>query len=348
MNILEHKLQTGQTVADAILQPVLGSNGLARVVDVGARNGMFRLPAAYTRHCELVGFEPNPDEFRKLKQGTTDAECFGIHEPEFAEKRYFDCALWEDEVERALYVTNGPGATTLMGQASPEVTGRMYQSYAKTDPRLGRSFHDLHVSVIKTVNVACNKLDNLLPDDEIIDFLKIDAEGAELRILKGAEKIISARLPLFIYTEFVAFPYYQEHPVLGDLQVFLCDHGYRLIGLELGHAGYTRNPLHLGLATDKSLLHAGDAIFMLDPDQDIGAERCQRLAAIAMAFDFNSLALSLLVETGLTPRETVAEIEAALRRTRWTRRLRREWDKFPVRIYEMLKRMSRFMPRRWI
>ena len=62
------------------------------IVDVGARNGMFLLPKEYCKISNLIGFEPNQNEYKKLIQNRTDAKKIFI-EPNFFSKNYFNNAL---------------------------------------------------------------------------------------------------------------------------------------------------------------------------------------------------------------------------------------------------------------
>lgn len=51
---------------------------------------------------------------------------------------------------------------------------------------------------ISPIKVKMNKLDNVLPKDMKVDVIKIDTEGQELDILKGAEKAINKQQPTLI------------------------------------------------------------------------------------------------------------------------------------------------------
>jgi hypothetical protein len=81
------------------------------------------------------------------------------------------------------------------------------------------------------------------------------------------------------------------------------------------------------------MLHAGDAVFVLDPDRvAMDPLMKQRLAAILLVFGFSSYALSLLDETGLTSKADIERIEASVRRTMTTRRLALMWKQLPAKV----------------
>jgi FkbM family methyltransferase len=47
--------------------------------------------------------------------------------------------------------------------------------------------------------VPCNRLDDLLPENHKIDFIKIDVEGAELSVFKGARNTLSRYHPTILF-----------------------------------------------------------------------------------------------------------------------------------------------------
>jgi FkbM family methyltransferase len=49
------------------------------------------------------------------------------------------------------------------------------------------------------ISVATKKMDTVIPEGVRIDFIKIDVEGGEFHVLKGAERIISSYHPLIIF-----------------------------------------------------------------------------------------------------------------------------------------------------
>ena len=47
--------------------------------------------------------------------------------------------------------------------------------------------------------VELKKLDDVIPTDVTIDFIKIDVEGAELGVLKGAKNVLLKNKPIIIF-----------------------------------------------------------------------------------------------------------------------------------------------------
>jgi hypothetical protein len=171
-----------------------------------------------------------------------------------------------------------------------------------------------------------------------IDLLSLDVEGAEMRCLNGARKIFDERRVLFVYTEYVTFPYYQEHCVLGDQHSFLNERGFRLLDIDMGHQTYRRGRQVLPVSADRRLLHAGDAFFCLDPDRnELSAEEKQRIATICFIFGFNTLALSLLEDAALTTSADIKLIRQAIEDTYTIKRYKNIWTSLPGLIVKKFR-----------
>lgn len=52
---------------------------------------------------------------------------------------------------------------------------------------------------IEVIKVQQDRLDSILPEGVAIDFMKIDVEGAEMQVLKGAKERIRASKPVIIF-----------------------------------------------------------------------------------------------------------------------------------------------------
>lgn len=87
------------------------------------------------------------------------------------------------------------------------------------------------------IQVKTARLDDLLGPDEEIGVLKIDVEGHELSVFKGAEKAIKeGRIRDIIFEEHSTYP--------SDVSQFLEDAGYSIFLLHKGLVGPVLHPAH--------------------------------------------------------------------------------------------------------
>ena len=134
-------------------------------IDVGAHEGeildLILNFAPKGRHC---AFEPIPVLYKQLKKKYTQkVEIFPF----------------------ALSAENGK-ATFQYVKNAPAYSGLRRRSY-KVNPD------------IEEIDVDIKKLDDLIPSDRKIDLMKIDVEGAEYGVLKGAERLIKKHKPYIIF-----------------------------------------------------------------------------------------------------------------------------------------------------
>jgi FkbM family methyltransferase len=64
---------------------------------------------------------------------------------------------------------------------------------------LKRRTYDRQNEIDTTIMVQTDTLDNLVPEDTPIHFIKIDVEGGELNVLKGATRILRNHHPVIIF-----------------------------------------------------------------------------------------------------------------------------------------------------
>ena len=132
------------------------------VLDIGAHHGFYTLLASSKIGAagRVIAFEPSPRELERLKQHLEMNQCGNV--------RTENIALGESEGEETLYVCDGldTGCNSL----------RPPRVMSKTRP----------------VRVALKTLDNYLREAAVerVDFIKMDVEGGEWNVLKGARQLL--------------------------------------------------------------------------------------------------------------------------------------------------------------
>lgn len=71
-----------------------------------------------------------------------------------------------------------------------------------------------------------NTLDNILPDIEKVDLLKLDTQGSELNILKGAKNIVQKTK--YILIECSVYEYNNGGCLIGDVFHFMNENSFKL------------------------------------------------------------------------------------------------------------------------
>ena len=183
-----YKTTSGRTIGGIVFKPLKVAGINLNIVDVGARNGMFLIPPSYATQSNFIGFEPNIEEYNKLVARNTDAIRLGHCMPYFKSEKYYNCALWNKDGTYPFYITNGTGACTMMGKADTKVTKRMWLEGEE------KNYEERFTSVKKTISMKCCRLDNIINPLMKIDFLKIDAEGADFAVLEGSESLLKSSI----------------------------------------------------------------------------------------------------------------------------------------------------------
>jgi FkbM family methyltransferase len=133
------------------------------VVDVGAHHGLYTLLASKCVgwHGRVVSIEPSPRECARPEKHLRVNRSSNVE--------LIACAAGEDAGDAELYVVDrfNDGCNSLRPPATSEP--------------------------VRTVRVPVRRLDDILSELEIskVDFMKLDAEGAELSALYGALKLLN-------------------------------------------------------------------------------------------------------------------------------------------------------------
>jgi FkbM family methyltransferase len=96
-----------------------------------------------------------------------------------------------------------------------------------------------HAGQVERISVRLDKLDDALPDDYIPQLIKIDVEGAELLVMRGAAETLARHRPFLIFEHGIGgADLYGSKP--GELFDLLTDCRLRIFDLE-GDGPYTRD-----------------------------------------------------------------------------------------------------------
>ena len=183
-----------------------------RVVDAGAAEYQVDPYARLSQQglCEVIGFEPNADNCARR-----NAQARQGH-------RYLPFALG-DGGRRRFYECENP------------LTSSLYRPNAA----LLAKFSRLNLQVVAETEIQTHRLDDI-PDIPDIDYLKLDVQGAELDIIRGAPRLLSGATVVHTEVEFV--PMYTDQPLFGDVDVAMRKLGFWLHKLD-GIQGRVMQPL---------------------------------------------------------------------------------------------------------
>jgi FkbM family methyltransferase len=260
------------------------------LVDVGARGGLDERWKPFYPKLSVIAFEPDPQECARLNAQQWPYRA-----------RFIPNALGEHDGESAvLNLCRDPACSSLL-RPNAELCSQFEYGSA--------------MDIVGRFPVTLSRLDTVC--DVQPDMLKIDTQGTELAILRGAGKLLEHVRGVELEVEFV--PQYEGQPLFADVDDFMREQGFMLRGLRRtswrNHAGHAH-------AFGAQLIH-GDALYLRHDLLD-----CPQGHMILAAYRQYDL-LSRFNATHLIPRRSATTRFASWLLGRWSNReLRRAVDRW--------------------
>ncbi len=184
---------------------------LIKIVDVGA---MFEGGDNFDKlvqqgHAQVIGFELQKEECEKLNARAL-AEA---PRADRVKRQYFPYFIG-DGSRRKFYFTNS-GYTSSLYEPDQELL-RHFENLAEV------------CQVTRVEEVQTTRLDDI-PELGEVGFLKIDVQGAELDVIRGASKTLQH--VTVVQTEVEYIPLYKNQPLFSDVDIALREQGFWLHGM---------------------------------------------------------------------------------------------------------------------
>lgn len=271
--------------------PALVDGTRLSLVDVGAAGQIEPRWHRVASALDYVGFEPDERSRQGLLQ--QDQGC--------ASYRIVGTALSDTDGDMALHLCRKPMASSTF---EPNV------------PFLARFPDVSRFDVMASMNVASTRLDALdLPG---CDFIKVDVQGGELSVLRGAGNLLDSCLGVEAEVEFL--PIYRDQPLFGDVSAYLAGFGLEFTDFV------SLNRWRRDRFDGRGQLVSGDALYLRAPEDPMFAaadtsliNRYLGICALYHRYDLVRRLVQLHPSIGLQP----AQHDALTRMERWFDRTRR-------------------------
>jgi FkbM family methyltransferase len=220
---------------------------LLQIVDIGAADGAPADLADLWSKSHVFTAEARPDANSSVGRLTT----------------VLHGAIAETNATRTLFVTAKPQNSSLL---------------RPNDDLLGQYLTRGAFEVVETVDVQTQTLWECLEAAEAtrVDLIKLDTQGTELEILKGAR--VDRLRPLAVMVEIQFQPYYRGAPPASEVLAFMSSLGFGLYDLRTSRWVRSASRRSPGFATGEIIW--GDALFINEANQQSGEQLVAQIALL--------------------------------------------------------------------
>lgn len=229
------------TTRQSLLVKAIKSLGITRpicLLDVGSAKGMMSRWSSIKGEVYVYGFEPDSGARTKLNQKTEFVGGGNIDSP---------YALSDKKEQLELNILKKPSHSSAL-EPNHEILNRYPENHLE------------HYELDYKAVVDASDLDSL--DFNAKDFIKIDVQGYELKVLKGAESSLKDILGLEVELEF--FELYKNSCSFGEISDFLLLHGFEFIdftSLTRWERDAMQNTLGSSMGADGLFLRSPEYVF---------------------------------------------------------------------------------------
>jgi FkbM family methyltransferase len=257
-----------------------------RFIDVGAKDELDFL-SALSSITDIVGFEPNPIELDLLKEKYLKND--------FRSTKFIGSCLSDYNGEVSFNITKRSSMSSML-----EADLSNYQKHFGLYKNFENWKSNIETSnLIKTSSI---KLDTFIKEKNVtIDYLKIDTQGSELKILHGAEKLLDQKRINILKIEVSTIAVYQNQVMFSDIDIYLRHKGYCLVDFIT----YKQNYIPSFGNNHDAKAHCspcGDAIYVLD-SEFLTDENKIKSGFLLLWLGYHSLGTFLLSDSNLSAAE---------------------------------------------
>ncbi|RJQ55220.1 MAG: FkbM family methyltransferase [Nitrospiraceae bacterium] len=220
-------------------------------IDIGAAGGVHPLvtPAASLTHC--ICFEPGEEAYRDLLKKYESGSPF-------SRVTIINSAVGAGTAQETLHVTRSLVNTSLLEPRYEMVTRYRLEGFRveKTLPLLTGSLDEIILNERKGEGLSG-------------EFIKLDCQGAEYSILKGAEKTLESCMAIMCEAAF--FQMYKGQKLFADLDSSMRERGFQLYGLWPRYVSSKR--LDRRIYDSEERIIEVDALYFRDPLDVVNSTR---------------------------------------------------------------------------